>query len=238
MPTTSIANRVDALDWTAIHASLDAQGWARAPGLFTPEEADAIAALYGEERRFRGRVVMARHGFGRGEYQYFSYPLPPLVHGLRTAAYARLAPLANQWHERMRKAVRFPDDHAEFLDRCHRAGQRLPTPLLLSYGAGDYNCLHRDLYGEHAFPLQMVMLLDRPGEDFEGGEFVMTEQRPRMQSRAMVLPLQKGDAAVFAVHGRPVKGTRGGHQVKMSHGVSQITAGTRRTLGVIFHDAV
>jgi hypothetical protein len=180
---------------------------------------------------------MARHGFGRGEYKYFSYPLPDLVQSLRTSAYRRLAPIANRWHERMGKAARFPDDHAAFLERCRQAGQSRPTPLLLAYGPDDYNCLHRDLYGEHVFPLQIAVLLDEPGEDFAGGEFVMTEQRPRMQTRAMVLPLRKGDAAVFAVNSRPVKGVRGDYQVKLSHGVSKLRSGQRRSMGVIFHDA-
>ena len=180
---------------------------------------------------------MGRHGFGRGEYKYFSYPLPRLIQTLRTAAYPHLAPFANRWCARMGQAARFPPGHAAFLERCHQAGQLRPTPLLLQYGPGDYNCLHRDLYGEHVFPIQIAILLDEPGEDFQGGEFVMTEQRPRMQTRPMVLPLRKGDAAIFAVERRPVKGTRGDYQVKLSHGVSQVTSGRRRTLGVIFHDA-
>jgi hypothetical protein len=180
---------------------------------------------------------MARHGFGRGEYKYFSYPLPPPIQELRTAAYAHLAPIANRWHERMGKETRFPKDHAAFLKRCHDGGQRRPTPLLLEYAPDDYNCLHRDLYGEHVFPIQIAILLDQPGRDFVGGEFVMTEQRPRMQTRAMVLPLNKGDAAVFAVHSRPVKGARADYQVKLSHGVSKLYAGKRHTAGVIFHDA-
>jgi hypothetical protein len=207
------------------------------PGLLGHAEADAIAALYGEADGFRSRVVMARHGFGRGEYRYFSYPLPPLIEALRTAAYPRLAPIANDWQARLDKDIRFPDEHAAFLQRCHEAGQTRPTPLLLEYGPGDYNCLHRDLYGEHVFPLQIAILLDAPGEDFSGGEFVMTEQRPRMQTRPMVLPLRKGDGAVFAVAARPVKGARGHYQVKLSHGVSQLLSGKRHTLGVIFHDA-
>jgi len=180
---------------------------------------------------------MGRHGFGRGEYRYFAYPLPDFVQALRTSAYRRLAPIANRWHERMGKEARFPDDHGAFLDRCHRAGQQRPTPLLLEYGPDDYNCLHRDLYGEHVFPLQMAILLDEPGTDFDGGEFVMTEQRPRMQTRPMVLPLRKGDAAIFAVNSRPVAGTRGDYQVKLNHGVSRIRSGRRHTLGIIFHDA-
>jgi hypothetical protein len=233
-----IEPRVGAIDWPRVHADLDAQGWAMLPNLLTHAEADAIAGLYGRGDGFRSRVVMASHGFGRGEYRYFSYPLPPLVEALRTAAYRRLAPIANAWQARMGRDVRFPDEHAAFLQRCHQAGQTRPTPLLLQYGPGDYNCLHRDLYGEHVFPLQLAVLLDQPGEDFTGGEFVMTEQRPRMQTRAMVLPLGKGDGAVFAVAGRPVQGVRGDYKVKLSHGVSQLRSGKRHTAGVIFHDAV
>lgn len=233
----SIARRIEAVDWPRVSAELDGQGWAILPKLLDPAEADAIAGLYAREAGFRSRVVMARHGFGRGEYRYFSYPLPDPVQSLRAAAYPRLAPIANRWHERMGNAVRFPDDHGAFLDRCHQDGQTRPTPLLLEYGPDDYNCLHRDLYGEHVFPLQIAVLLDQPGEDFMGGEFVMTEQRPRMQTRPMVLPLRKGDAAVFAVAGRPVKGVRGDYQVKLNHGVSKLHAGRRHTLGIIFHDA-
>jgi len=233
----AIRVRVDALHWTQVHADLDAQGWAIVPKLLTHEEADSIAGLYRQEHGFRSQVIMGRHGFGRGEYKYFSYPLPPLIETLRTAAYPHLAPIANQWHERMGKAVRFPHDLAAFLDRCHQAGQVRPTPLLLEYAAEDYNCLHRDLYGEHVFPVQMAILLDQPCEDFEGGEFVMTEQRPRMQTRAMVLPLRKGDAAIFAVNSRPVKGSRGDYQVKLNHGVSKVYSGKRHTVGIIFHDA-
>ena len=233
----AIGARVDAIDWTKVHADLDAQGWAIAPKLLTEAEAAFIAGLYGQEQGFRSHVIMARHGFGRGEYKYFSYPLPPPIETLRTAAWPHLAPLANQWHERMRKEERFPHSHTAFLERCHKAGQLRPTPLLLTYAPEDYNCLHRDLYGEHVFPIQIAILLDQPGTDFEGGEFVMTEQRPRMQTRVMVLPFQKGDAAIFAVNSRPVRGTRGDYQVKLSHGVSKLHSGRRRTLGVIFHDA-
>jgi len=232
-----IEARVDAIDWGKVHTDLDAQGWAIAPQLLTPAEADSISGLYHQEHGFRSHIIMSRHGFGRGEYKYFSYPLPPLIQSLRTAAYPKLAPIANQWHERMRQPVRFPADHAAFLERCHRAGQVRPTPLLLEYGPDDYNCLHRDLYGEHVFPIQIAILLDQPGEDFKGGEFVMTEQRPRMQSRAMVLPLKKGDAAIFAVNSRPMKGVRGDYQVKLNHGVSKLYSGNRHTVGVIFHDA-
>ena len=233
----AIEQRVDRLDWAAIQAELDAQGWAIAPALLTAAEADMVSGLYRQPDGFRSQVVMARHGYGRGEYKYFSYPLPPLIQALRGAAYARLAPIANRWAERLGQAVGFPDAHADFLERCHAAGQTRPTPLLLEYGPGDYNCLHRDLYGEHVFPIQIAILLDQPGEDFEGGEFVMTEQRPRMQSRPMVLPLRKGDAAIFAVNGRPMKGVRGDYQVRLNHGVSKLRSGRRHTLGVIFHDA-
>ena len=235
--TSSIAARVNAVDWPRIHTDLDAQGWAIAPKLLSGDEAMYIAGLYNQEQNFRSHVVMARHGFGRGESKYFNYPLPGLRPMLRTAAYPRLAPIANQWNQRMGKEIFFPEDHAAFLARCHQAGQTRPTPLLLRYAPDDYNCLHRDLYGEHVFPLQISTLLDQPGEDFTGGEFVMTEQRPRMQSRAMVLPLEKGDAAIFAVNSRPVRGTRGDYQVKLNHGVSKLYSGKRHTLGVIFHDA-
>ncbi|MDR3493243.1 MAG: 2OG-Fe(II) oxygenase [Ancalomicrobiaceae bacterium] len=233
----TIEERVGAIDWTQVHAELDAQGWAIAPKLLSDAEADFVSGLYGREQGFRSHIVMSRHGFGRGEYKYFSYPLPDLIQSVRTAAYPYLAPIANRWHERMGKEARFPADHAAFLERCHRAGQLRPTPLLLSYASGDYNCLHRDLYGEQVFPIQIAILLDQPGVDFAGGEFVMTEQRPRMQTRAMVLPLDKGDAVLFAVHSRPMQGGRGDYQVKLSHGVSKIHKGRRHTVGIIFHDA-
>lgn len=233
----AIAARLAATDWGAIAAALDRNGWAVLPGLLSGGECDAIAALYPHEDRFRSQVHMARHGFGRGEYRYFAYPLPPLVGGLRRALYPRLAPIANRWHERMGMDVRIPAEHADFLTRCHDAGQVRPTPLLLKYGPGDYNCLHQDLYGEHVFPLQAAVLLSEPGEDFGGGEFVLTEQRPRMQSRAAVVPLAKGDAVIFAVNARPVQGSRGDYRVAMRHGVSEIRSGQRHTLGVIFHDA-
>jgi hypothetical protein len=232
-----IEQRIDAVDWPRVSTELDAQGWSILPALLSHGEADSIANLYPREEGFRSRVLMSRHGFGRGEYKYFSYPLPKLIQSLRTSVYPHLAPIANGWQARLGKAERFSADHGAYLERCHAAGQARPTPLLLEYGPDDYNCLHRDLYGEEVFPLQMAILLDQPGEDFTGGEFVMTEQRPRMQTRAMVLPLRKGDAAVFAVAGRPVKGVRGDYQVKLSHGVSKLTAGKRHTLGVIFHDA-
>ncbi len=236
--STATPARVDGMDWTKVRADLHAQGWAVVPKLLTHAEADFITGLYHQEQGFRSRVIMSRHGFGRGEYKYFSYPLPRLIQEMRTAAYPHLVPIANQWHERMGKDARFPRDHAAFLERCHQAGQIRPTPLLLEYAPEDYNCLHRDLYGEHVFPIQIAILLDQPGEDFEGGEFVMTEQRPRMQTRAMVLPLKKGDAAVFAVNSRPMKGVRGDYQVKLNHGVSKLYSGKRHTVGVIFHDAV
>ncbi len=229
--------RVDAIDHDALQAGLDSQGWAMLPGLLSEAECDATAALYAPTDIFRSQVVMARHGFGRGEYRYFAYPLPPLVQDLRTALYPHLAPIANRWHERMGIEVRFPDDHADFLGRCHDAGQRRPTPLLLRYCAGDYNCLHQDLYGAHVFPLQAAILLSRPGADFTGGEFVLTEQRPRMQSRAEVVPLSKGDAVVFAVNARPRAGTRGDYRAMLRHGVSTVRSGYRHTLGIIFHDA-
>lgn len=238
----AIGQRIAAADWQQVECDLDAQGSSVIAGLLTPAECAALASLYGGVDAplaplFRSRVVMARHGYGRGEYKYFSYPLPDLVTSLRGALYPRLAPIANRWHQQMNLAVQFPDSHDEFLARCHAAGQRRPTPLLLKYGEGDYNCLHQDLYGEHVFPLQVVLLLSAPARDFEGGEFVMTEQRPRMQSRATVLPLRQGDAAVIAVHHRPVQGTRGVYRVQLRHGVSRVRAGQRITAGVIFHDA-
>lgn len=236
--TVDILRTIEALDWTAIATGLDAHGWSRLPAMLADDVCDDLAGLYEHDDCFRSRVVMARHGFGRGEYRYFAYPLPPPVAALRTALYPRLAPIANRWNERMRLPARFPKTHAAFLDRCHAASQTRPTPLLLSYGAGDYNCLHQDLYGEHVFPLQVAVLLSAPGADFEGGEFVLTEQRPRMQSRAEVVPLEKGDAVAFAVNDRPVAGARGDYRVKMRHGVSTVRSGSRQTLGIIFHDAV
>jgi len=224
-------------DWAAMAMALDEQGWAVLPKLLAPAECREVAGLYADGSRFRSRVVMARHGFGRGEYQYFAYELPDLVAGLRRALYPRLAPIANRWNEAMGIDVRFPADHAAFLERCHAAGQTRPTPLLLQYGPGDYNCLHQDLYGEHVFPLQVAILLAEPGEDFEGGEFVLTEQRPRMQSRPSVVPLRRGDGVVFAVNQRPVRGSRGFYRTVLRHGVSRIRTGQRHTLGIIFHDA-
>jgi hypothetical protein len=230
-------SRLEAIDWPAISADLDAQGWAVMPKLLSAEECGAVAGLYQKDEGFRSKIVMARHGFGRGEYKYFAYPLPPLIETLRTALYPHLAPIANRWHEAMGVDVRFPAAHAQFIKRCHSAGQTRPTPLLLQYGEDDYNCLHQDLYGEHVFPLQVAVLLSEPDEDFEGGEFVLTEQRPRMQSRAAVVPLKKGDAVVFAVNSRPVHGTRGFYRCNLRHGVSKLRSGNRHTLGIIFHDA-
>lgn len=229
--------RVDALDWAAIEAELDAHGAATTGPLLTAAECDALAALYPEERPFCSRVVMARHGYGRGEYKYLAYPLPEVVAELRPALYARLVPTANRWHERLGSDARFPPVHADFLERCHAAGQTRPTPLLLRYGPGDFNCLHQDLYGEHVFPLQVAVLLSAPERDFTGGEFVLTEQRPRLQSRAEVVPLRRGEAVVFAVHHRPAQGSRGTYRVNLRHGVSRVRSGTRHTLGIIFHDA-
>ena len=231
------AARVAAIDWTQAASDLDAQGCAVLKGLLTPDECDAMAALYPEDKIFRSRVVMGRHGFGRGEYKYFAYPLPQPIAGLRPLLYGRLQSIANSWNQAMGIDIRYPEDHEAFLERCHKAGQLRPTPLLLQYGEGDYNCLHQDLYGEHVFPLQVAILLSEPRRDFEGGEFVLTEQRPRMQSRAEVVPLNQGDAVAFAVHVRPVQGTRGVYRVNMRHGVSRLRSGRRHTVGVIFHDA-
>ncbi len=231
------ADRIDAIDWNAVGAALDADGFAVIPKLLKASECRDIAALYPDDRNFRSHVHMARHGFGRGEYKYFGYPLPELIADLRTALYPKLADIANRWNEVLGEAVRFPPGHAAFLKRCHDAGQTRPTPLLLQYVPGDYNCLHQDLYGEHVFPLQVATLLSEPGEDFAGGEFVITEQRPRMQSRASVVSLKRGDAVAFAVHHRPVQGTRGIYRVNLRHGVSVLRSGHRHTLGIIFHDA-
>ena len=230
-------SRIEGYDWAAVEADLDGRGWAVLPKLLSAGECRSVAALYDEERRFRKTVVMARHGYGRGEYRYFDYPLPEPVSGLRGALYPRLAPLANRWSERLRLGVTYPERHRDFVARCHAAGQEKATPLILSYGPGDYNCLHQDLYGAAVFPLQAAVLLDRPGEDFEGGEFVLTEQRPRRQSLASVVPLARGDAVIFAVNFRPVEGTRGAYRATLRHGVSELRAGRRRTLGIIFHDA-
>jgi hypothetical protein len=232
-----IEARIEACNWDEAASSLDARGNAILPQLLTSAECRTIAGWYPEHDRFRSRVVMARHGYGRGEYKYFAYPLPDVIARLRAALYPYLAPIANRWNTAMRIDVRYPSAHAEYLARCHAAGQLRPTPLLLQYGADDYNCLHQDLYGEHVFPLQVAILLSRPGADFAGGEFVLTEQRPRMQSRPEVIPLTQGHAVVFAVHHRPVQGTRGTYRVNMRHGVSRIVSGERQTLGIIFHDA-
>jgi uncharacterized protein len=231
-----IARRVAAQDWDGIERALDARGAAVMPGLLDPTDCTELTGLYPDDAHFRSRVVMARHGFGRGEYKYLAYPLPATVAELRDALYPRLAPIANRWHAALRVATRFPATLAAFLDRCHRAGQTKPTPLLLHYQRDDYNCLHQDLYGEHVFSIQMTILLSDP-RDFAGGEFVLTEQRPRMQSRAEVVPLARGDAVLFAVNHRPAAGARGFHRVTMRHGVSRLRAGERFTLGVIFHDA-
>jgi hypothetical protein len=236
-PPSNIPARIETIDWSQATADLDAQGCAVLKNLLKPEECNAITALYPDEAHFRSRVVMGRHGFGRGEYQYFSYPLPDLIAELRPALYEKLNGIANRWNEAMGIDIRYPASHEAFLKRCHDAGQTRPTPLLLQYGPGDYNCLHQDLYGEHVFPLQVAILLSEPGRDFEGGEFVLTEQRPRMQSRAEVVALGQGDAVAFAVHHRPVRGTRGVYRVNLRHGVSRIRSGRRHTVGVIFHDA-
>lgn len=237
VPISTASSRVDARDWSQVERDLDAQGCAILQGLLSRAECEAMAALYPDDAHFRSRVVMARHGFGRGEYKYFSYPLPSLIAELRPQLYARLVGIANRWNQTMEIDVAYPPTHEDFVARCHAAGQSRPTPLLLQYVEGDYNCLHQDLYGEHVFPIQVAILLSEPGRDFEGGEFVLTEQRPRMQSRAEVVPLRQGDAVAFAVHVRPVQGTRGSYRVNMRHGVSRLRSGRRHTLGVIFHDA-
>jgi hypothetical protein len=225
------------MDWTRIEAELDAHGCALAPTLLDPAACAEVTAWYDEPGLFRSTVVMARHGFGRGEYRYFGDPLPALVQRLRAELYPPLAEMANRWNAALGEPARFPETHAQFRARCHAAGQTRPTPLLLRYGPGDYNCLHQDLYGEHVFPLQVAILLSAPGRDFEGGEFVLTEQRPRMQSRAEVVPLGLGDAVVFPVRHRPVRGGRGVYRVNLRHGVSRLRRGRRHTLGIIFHDA-
>ena len=234
---TPLSERVAALDWSGIAAALDANGCAVVNGLVAPETCAALAAGYDVDDAFRSRIVMARHGFGRGEYKYFAYPLPAVVGELRLAMYPPLAGIANHWNEAMGIAVRYPTTLGEFLDRCHRAGQTRPTPLVLRYGEGDYNCLHQDVYGEHLFPIQATVLLAVPGRDFTGGEFVLAEQRPRMQSRVEVVPLEQGDCVIFPVRHRPVRGSRGSYRVTMRHGVSRLRSGHRHTLGIIFHDA-
>lgn len=244
MPVTSkirsipqFEKRIDELDWHRIEAELDSHGVGLTGPLLNPEECAALAALYPDESRFRSRIVMARHGFGSGEYQYFAHPLPETLAALRPAVYARLAPIANRWNEALGIAQRYPTELDAFLELCHAVGQQRPTPLLLKYVAGDYNCLHQDLYGELFFPFQMVILLSRPGEDFTGGEFTLVEQRPRMQSRPEVVPLSQGEAAIFAVQHRPVQGSRGTYRVNLRHGVSRVRSGERYTTGLIFHDA-
>jgi uncharacterized protein len=232
-----LASRVASLDWSRVESDVDAHGCAVIERLLAAAECDHLRNLYAHDALFRSRVVMARHGFGRGEYKYFSYPLPDAIANLRSALYTALVPLANRWHAAMNITTRFPANHGEIIERCHAGGQRRPTPLLLKYGPDDYNCLHQDLYGEHVFPLQVVVLLSEPGRDFAGGELVMTEQRPRMQSRAMVIPLRRGDAAVIAAHQRPVRGTRGVYRVNLKHGVSRVRSGQRYAAGIVFHDA-
>lgn len=235
-PTPGSGEKVASYDWAGVERALDARGNAVLPGLLSAAQCEALAALYAREDGYRARIVMARHGFGRGEYKYFAYPLPPLVDGLRHALYPRLAPIANRWNRQLGVETRYPDSLDAFLQRCHEAGQLRPTPLILQYGTGDYNCLHQDLYGEHVFPLQTVILLSEPGRDFAGGEFVMTERSTREQ-RADVVPLRQGDAAVFTVNQRPVPGQRGMRRVAMRHGVSRVRHGRRHTVGLIFHDA-
>lgn len=229
--------RLSTYDWKALSGDLNSSGCAILPGLFTPEECRSITALYPEEKNFRSRVIMGRHGFGKGEYQYLKYPLPDLIAIMREAFYPRLAGIANEWNTRMGLERRYPAEHVSFLKECHAAGQTRPTPLLLQYAAGDFNCLHQDLYGDVWFPIQVAILLSEPERDFTGGEFALTEQRPRMQSRVEVVPLRQGDAVAFAVHNRPVQGTRGTYRVNMRHGVSRIRSGSRHTVGIIFHDA-
>jgi uncharacterized protein len=232
-----IATHVAGLDWQAIGEELDRNGYAIVPGMLTADECAAMAAQYGQDALFRSRIVMAQHGYGSGEYQYFRYPLPSTVAALRQALYGPLAAIANRWHDLLQIDTRFPADHAEFLARCHAAGQQRPTPLLLQYRPGDYNCLHQDLYGAHVFPLQAAVLLSQPGTDFDGGEFVLTEQRPRQQSRVEVVPLARGDMVIFPVSQRPARGARGVYRAGMRHGVSRLRSGLRHTLGLIFHDA-
>jgi len=239
-PASAVASaeaRVAAYDWKALAGELDSFGCAVLTKLLAPEECRAIAGLYPDESHFRSHVLMARHGFGKGEYRYFRYPLPDLLGGLRTALYPHLADVANEWNVRMGIDERYPDEHASFLKQCHAAGQMRPTPLLLQYVPGDFNCLHQDLYGDLAFPIQVAILLSEPGRDFTGGEFALTEQRPRMQSRVEVVPLRQGDAVAFAVHNRPVRGSKGNYRVNLRHGVSRVRSGMRHTVGIIFHDA-
>jgi hypothetical protein len=237
-PVTAVVDKVRAIDWPSVEAQLDAFGYAMVPALLPPAQCRALAELYDSESLYRSRIVMSRHGFGRGEYKYFSYPLPELIASLRETLYPYLAPIANRWNAAMGIDVRYPKTLRAFIERCHAAGQQRPTPLILQYGQDDYNCLHQDLYGEHVFPIQTAILLSQPGRDFTGGEFVLTEQRPRMQSRAEVVPLEQGDAVIFAVSHRPVQGTRGPYRVNLRHGVSRLRSGRRHTVGIIFHDAL
>ena len=237
IPPQQAVGRVHGFEWGRVTDSLDENGSAMLPGILSPGECRAVAALYPDDHLYRSLVVMGRHGFGRGEYKYFKYPLPGIIQGLREALYSRLVPVANRWNAAMGIGVRYPERHVDFIQRCHDAGQVRPTPLLLQYGEGDYNCLHQDLYGEHVFPIQVAILLSEPARDFTGGEFVLTEQRPRMQSRPEVVPLRQGDAVAFAVHHRPVEGTRGTYRVNLRHGVSRLRSGQRHTVGIIFHDA-
>ncbi|MGN6748951.1 MAG: 2OG-Fe(II) oxygenase [Xanthobacteraceae bacterium] len=232
-----LKQRIAQYDWDAVAANLNSYGCAVLERLLTPNECQHAAALYDKDDNFRSHIHMARHGFGKGEYKYFRYPLPALLDALRPALYARVVGVANDWNARMKVAARYPQQHADYLKLCHKAGQVRPTPLLLQYATGDFNCLHQDLYGELAFPLQFTVLLSQPGLDFTGGEFVLTEQRPRMQSRVEAVPLQQGDAVVFAVNSRPVQGSKGVYRVKMRHGVSRVRSGRRHTIGIIFHDA-
>jgi hypothetical protein len=236
-PPIEAAVRLAAADWPSLLAALDERGYAVVRGVLDPAECRDIATLYDDDAAFRSRVVMSRHNFGRGEYKYLRYPLPPLVAALREALYPQLAPLANRWHERLGLEARFPPALRAYLDRCHAAGQQRPTPLILKYQEGDYNCLHQDLYGELVFPVQATVLLSAPEQDFAGGEFLLVEQRPRMQSKGEVVPLKQGDAVIFAVYYRPVAGTRGDYRVTMRHGVSRLRSGQRLTLGIILHDA-
>jgi hypothetical protein len=233
----AIDQRVHDLYWQAIWQELEERGNSILGQVLFPEECVALARLYGEEEHFRSCVVMGQHGFGRGEYKYFRYPLPKLVSELRTAFYPHLVPVANRWNQALGRPVRYPERHSDFIERCHRAGQVRPTPLVLQYRQGDYNCLHQDLYGEHVFPIQIAILLSQPTTDFTGGEFVLVEQRPRMQSRAEVVSLRQGHGVAFAVHERPAQGKRGPYRVNLRHGVSRLRSGSRYTLGIIFHDA-
>ena len=237
VPLQRFLDRINRLDWQHISQELDDYGNARLPGILSPEECDGFAAMYPDDKHFRSRVVMERYSFGRGEYKYFNYPLPVVISELRAALYSHLAPVANRWNEVLKLKPRYPNEHADYIRQCREAGQPRPTPLLLQYGPGDYNCLHQDVYGEYVFPIQITVLLSEPGLDFTGGEFVLVEQRPRMQSRAEVVSLGKGDGVAFAVHHRPVRGKRGYYRVNFRHGVSRLRSGRRYTVGIIFHDA-